>query len=102
MRSCGNCIPILPWRSRRPRRRVICDAPEELLLEKKRAEAQFLRWLSKCEDALAAYVPVLLAIDDYQWSDAPSRAVVTFAARRIKGRVGVLVTERAEPGCRSR
>ena len=50
-------------------------------------------------ETLAAYVPVLLAIDDYQWLDAPSRAVVTFAARRIKGRVGVLVTERAEPGC---
>src|SRR6476620_12410932 len=46
-------------------------------------------------ETLAAYVPVLLAIDDYQWLDAPSRAVVTFAARRIKGRVGVLVTERA-------
>ena len=50
-------------------------------------------------ETLAADAPVLLAIDDLQWLDASSRAVVTFAARRIKGRVGVLVTERPEPGC---
>jgi ATP/maltotriose-dependent transcriptional regulator MalT len=50
-------------------------------------------------EMLAADAPVLLAIDDFQWLDASSRAVVTFAARRIKGRVGVLVTERPEPGC---
>jgi ATP/maltotriose-dependent transcriptional regulator MalT len=50
-------------------------------------------------EMLAADAPVLLAIDDLQWLDASSRAVVTFAARRIKGRVGVLVTERPEPDC---
>lgn len=50
-------------------------------------------------ETLAADAPVLVAIDDLQWLDASSRAVVTFAARRIKGRVGVLVTERPEPGC---
>lgn len=38
--------------------------------------------------------PVLIAIDDVQWLDASSRAVVGFAARRLKGGVGVLVTER--------
>ena len=52
-------------------------------------------------EMLAADTPVLLAIDDLQWLDASSRAVVTFAARRFKGRVGVLVTERPEPGCPS-
>ena len=50
-------------------------------------------------EMLAADAPVLLAIDDLQWLDASSRAVLTFAARRIKGRVGVLSTERPEPGC---
>jgi len=50
-------------------------------------------------EMLAEDAPVLLAIDDLQWLDASSRAVVTFAARRLKGRVGVLVTERPEPGC---
>ncbi|WP_051574816.1 AAA family ATPase [Mycobacterium sp. URHB0044] len=50
-------------------------------------------------EILAAEAPVLLAIDDVQWLDASSRTVVTFAARRFKGRVGVLITERLEPGC---
>ena len=50
-------------------------------------------------EMLAADAPVLLAIDDLQWLDASSRTVITFAARRFKGRVGVLVTERPEPGC---
>lgn len=49
-------------------------------------------------EMLAEDAPVLLAIDDLQWLDASSRAVVTFAARRLKGRLGVLVTERPEPG----
>jgi ATP/maltotriose-dependent transcriptional regulator MalT len=49
-------------------------------------------------EMLAADAPVLLAVDDIQWLDPSSRAVVTFAARRIKGPVGVLVTERDEPG----
>jgi DNA-binding NarL/FixJ family response regulator len=50
-------------------------------------------------EMLAADAPVLLAIDDLQWLDASSRAVITFAARRFKERVGVLVTERRERDC---
>jgi len=46
--------------------------------------------------AMAAEAPVLFAIDDVQWLDASSQAVVTFAARRFKRRVGVLVTERVD------
>jgi DNA-binding CsgD family transcriptional regulator/tetratricopeptide (TPR) repeat protein len=46
---------------------------------------------------LAGNTPVLLAIDDLQWLDASSRAVIAFAARRLKGHVGVVVTERPEP-----
>jgi DNA-binding CsgD family transcriptional regulator len=54
-------------------------------------------------DALAAEAQVLIAIDDVQWLDACSQAVVAFAARRFKRRVGVLVTERVEGeyGCAS-
>lgn len=48
---------------------------------------------------LTADAPVLLAIDNLQWLDTSSRAVIAFAARRFEGRVGVLVTERPEPGC---
>ena len=47
-------------------------------------------------DALAEEAPVLVAIDDVQWLDDSSVAVVAFAARRFKRRVGVLVTERVD------
>ncbi|WP_158423515.1 LuxR family transcriptional regulator [Mycobacterium sp. EPa45] len=38
--------------------------------------------------------PVLLAIDDAQWLDASSRAVISFAARRLTGRVGMILAFR--------
>lgn len=47
---------------------------------------------------LAAQTPVILAIDDAQWLDASSRGVLEFAARRLRGPSGVLVTERTAPG----
>ena len=47
-------------------------------------------------DALAEEAPVLVAIDDVQWLDASSQAVVAYAVRRFKRRVGVLVTERVD------
>jgi DNA-binding CsgD family transcriptional regulator len=46
---------------------------------------------------LAAETPVVVAIDDLQWLDAPSAAVVEFAARRLAGRpVQLLVSARAD------
>jgi DNA-binding CsgD family transcriptional regulator len=43
--------------------------------------------------------PVLLALDDVQWLDASSAAVIAIAARRLTGdRVALLATRRAEPG----
>jgi len=47
-------------------------------------------------DRLAVEAPVVLAIDDLQWLDSSSQAVVAFSARRLKGRIGLLVTERTE------
>jgi DNA-binding CsgD family transcriptional regulator/tetratricopeptide (TPR) repeat protein len=44
---------------------------------------------------LAAEQPVLLAIDDAQWLDVSSQAVLAFASRRLTGRVGILLTGRA-------
>jgi DNA-binding CsgD family transcriptional regulator len=43
--------------------------------------------------------PVLVAIDNFQWLDQSSRAVIAFATRRFSGRVGILVTERCDPTC---
>lgn len=48
-------------------------------------------------ERMAAEAPVLLAIDDVQWLDTPSRAVLEFVVRRIKSRIGVLATVRCEP-----
>lgn len=45
--------------------------------------------------ALVVDEPVLLAIDDVQWLDASSQAVLAFAARRLTGRIGMLLTGRA-------
>ncbi|OBB57978.1 hypothetical protein A5757_19380 [Mycobacterium sp. 852013-51886_SCH5428379] len=45
-------------------------------------------------EALARTEPVLIAIDDAQWLDSPSRTVVAFTARRLAGRIGVLATVR--------
>jgi DNA-binding CsgD family transcriptional regulator len=43
---------------------------------------------------LSAMSPVLIAIDDVQWLDTSSAAVVRFAARRLSGPVGLLITAR--------
>ncbi|BBX04551.1 LuxR family transcriptional regulator [Mycolicibacterium moriokaense] len=47
-------------------------------------------------DRLSADAPILLAIDDVQWLDPSSQAVLAAAARRFTGRVGLLITERTE------
>jgi DNA-binding CsgD family transcriptional regulator len=47
--------------------------------------------------ALARDAPVLVAIDDVQWLDAPSARVVSFAVRRLRDApVGMLVTQRGD------
>lgn len=48
-------------------------------------------------DRLTDEAPVLLAIDDLHWLDPSSKHIVAFAARRLSGRVGVLVTVRTGP-----
>jgi predicted ATPase len=48
--------------------------------------------------ALARIRPMLLAIDDVQWLDAPSAACLAYAARRLAAdAVSVLATHRLEP-----
>ena len=49
--------------------------------------------------ALAEQAPVVVAIDDVQWLDAPSAAVLRFAARRLgDDRVGLLLAQRTAGG----
>lgn len=43
---------------------------------------------------LSSAAPVLLCVDDAQWLDASSQAVIGFAERRLTGPVGLLVTVR--------
>lgn len=45
-------------------------------------------------DLIAADTPVLLAIDDVQWLDASSAAVVAFVERRLTARISLLCTAR--------
>ncbi|MFB1294237.1 AAA family ATPase [Mycobacterium sp. pW049] len=45
--------------------------------------------------AMCSDAPVLIAIDDVQWLDPSSVAVLAFVTRRLKGPVGVVVTERS-------
>ncbi len=47
---------------------------------------------------LARDTPVVVAIDDVQWLDSSSRAVLEYAARRRSGAVGLLVTECIDQG----
>lgn len=42
--------------------------------------------------------PALLAIDDTQWIDSSSRAVLALIARRARGPLGLLVSERCDAG----
>jgi DNA-binding CsgD family transcriptional regulator len=48
--------------------------------------------------ALANRSPVLVAIDDVQWLDAPSQRILAFAARRLPddAPIGILVTQRSD------
>ncbi|MBA3841425.1 MAG: AAA family ATPase [Actinobacteria bacterium] len=47
-------------------------------------------------DLLAEAGPVLVAIDDLQWLDLATQAVLTFALRRVDGRVSLLATRRQD------
>jgi hypothetical protein len=51
----------------------------------------------ECLRMLAARSPVVVAVDDVQWLDPPSRRILAFAAKRLgDAPVGILVTQRGE------
>ena len=48
--------------------------------------------------SLAEAAVVLVAVDDVQWLDPASAGALSFAARRLPDRVGLLLTRRGDPG----
>jgi DNA-binding NarL/FixJ family response regulator len=65
---------------------------EEAATDPRAVAAGFVSLVNRLEEA----GPVLLAIDDLQWLDSSSLQVVSFAARRLSGRAGVLATVRTD------
>ena len=74
--------------------RILLRATEDGLPIGQRAVAA--GFVSVIEE-LAGRQPVLLAIDDLQWLDPSSAAVVSFAVGRVSGPVGVAGAVRVEP-----
>jgi DNA-binding CsgD family transcriptional regulator len=69
------------------------DAPRDVPADAIALPRAFLALLH----TLAREMPVVMALDDVQWLDLPSRRIVSFAARRLRGApVGILVTQRAD------
>lgn len=70
--------------------RVDADGP---MTDQRAVSAAFAAVLA----VLAERSPVLVAIDDVQWLDAPSMQVVSSVARRLTGPIGVLAAVRTGP-----
>ena len=69
--------------------RAAADAP---ITDQRVAAAAF----TSIVDMLSVAAPVVVAVDDVQCLDVSSQGVLAYAARRLKGRVGLLLTERTE------
>ncbi|MDG4665691.1 LuxR family transcriptional regulator [Mycobacterium sp. 236(2023)] len=89
----GEAIDVLPELQRLAVNRVLLRAGSDGPATDQRVVAAAMGALL---ETLATDTAVLIAIDDVQWLDPSSRAVLTFVARRLTGRVGILVTERCE------
>jgi DNA-binding CsgD family transcriptional regulator len=95
----GDVDPAVLARLPEPQRlaidRILLRATEDDLPIGQRAVAA--GFVSVIEE-LARERPVLLAIDDFQWLDPSSAAVVSFAVGRVSGPVGVVGAVRVEAG----
>ncbi|MCV7169253.1 AAA family ATPase [Mycobacterium manitobense] len=83
-------IARLPLVQRDALNRVLLRGSTGPAMDERAAAAAFRSVLHE----LAKSAPVLVAIDDVQWLDTSSAMAVRFAARRLTGPVGVLVTMR--------
>ncbi|WP_173008097.1 LuxR family transcriptional regulator [Mycolicibacterium sp. P1-18] len=83
-------VDSLPEMQRIAAERNLLHVPGDRVPDDRRAVvAAFTAIVNKLSDA----TPVLVAVDDVQWLDADSRDLLAFAARRLRGRVGLLLTE---------
>ncbi len=80
----------LPDEHRAALERVLLGGSDGPAGNERMAAAAFLSVLQR----LGSDAPVLVRIDDAQWLDLSSRAVLGFAARRLTGRIGMLVAVR--------
>jgi tetratricopeptide (TPR) repeat protein len=90
----ADVLSSLPETQRIAAERNLLQVAEDQSTDNQRAVvAAFTAIVNK----LAEASPVLVAIDDVQWLDAASRDLLAFAARRLRGRVRLLLTERTMP-----
>ncbi|AFM15258.1 transcriptional regulator, luxR family [Mycolicibacterium chubuense NBB4] len=71
---------------------TLLGGPEDSPTDPRAVAAAFLSVVKR----LTGSSRVLIAIDDLQWLDPSSAAVIAFAARRLSGPVGVLATLRSD------
>lgn len=84
----------MPPPQRRALDGVLSPASDRGAVPDQRAVAAALVWVA---ERIGARAPVVLAVDDLQWLDAPSRLVFSAAIRRFNAAVGILATVRDEP-----
>jgi tetratricopeptide (TPR) repeat protein len=46
-------------------------------------------------ERLSEQRPLVIAADDFNWLDLPSRQVIEYVGKRIKGRIGILISQRS-------
>lgn len=83
----------LPGRQRAALDRVLLGGGDGPAGDERLVATAFLAAIRRMSSA----APVLLCVDDAQWLDMSSQAVIGFAERRFIGRVGLLVTVRTGP-----
>ena len=57
-----------------------------------------LQAVSSAVVLLAKQSPLLIAVDDVQWTDRASADALAYAARRLSGPIGIAIARRHEPG----
>ena len=89
--ACDSVVDALPGPQRRAIDFILLRTHDDGAVSDHRAAgAKLLSVLNR----LAVDMPVLLAIDDYQWVDTPSARVIEFAIRRLSPRTGMLAALR--------